>query len=254
MGDSLYSKKDISKILTKASEIQTQKELYGDKEGLTEEELIQVAAEVGIDKDSLIEALGVYDITNLNEKYNWWKAPSRIQKIATVNGDIDEKDWESVVHEIRKVTGGIGKLIKTSHSYEWEQRRQNSGYKHISLTPDNGKTKIQLVNSWGGLRFFSTFISFMAAFTIASIALDNTQLSDIALLIAAGAGAILGFPISRIILSSHYKKQKKQAEELLKSISTKIRPEKDESTIRIEEKEIYSEHSDSIHTSSKIKS
>ncbi|MBO6524569.1 MAG: hypothetical protein JJ971_12130 [Balneolaceae bacterium] len=252
MSDSLYSRKDISKILTRASEIQTRKELYGDKEGLTEEELIQVAGEVGIDKESLIEALGTYDISNLNDDYNWFKATSRIQKIANINGEVSDEDWEAIVQEIRKVTGGIGKVTKTTHSFEWEQRRQNSGYKHISLTPNDGKTKIQLVNSWSGFRFLSTFISCMVAFTIASIALDNSQLSDIALLIAAGSGALFGFPISRLILSSHYKKQKKQAEDLLQNISAKLRTER-ETAISIEETEVYESKKESTSESSQVR-
>ncbi len=251
MSDSLYSKKDISKILTKASEIQTRKELYGDKEGLTEEELIQVAGEVGIDKDSLIEALGTYDVSNLSDNYNWLQATSRIQKITNINGEVSNEDWEAIVQEIRKVTGGIGKVTKTGHSFEWEQRRQNSGYKHISLTPNNGKTKIQLVNSWGGFRFLTTFISFMVVFTIASIALDNSQFSDIALLIAAGSGALFGFPVSRLILSSHYKKQKKQVEDLLQNISAKLRPER-EKGISIEETDIYESQNESSSASPKI--
>ena len=248
MSDSLYSKKDISKILTKASEIQTRKELYGDKEGLTKEELIQVAEEVGIDQDSLAEALDTYDVTSLGDDYKWLKATSRIQKIAHTKGEVSDEDWETVVQEIRKVTGGIGKVTKTAHSFEWEQRRQNSGYKHISLTPNNGKTKIQLVNSWGGFRFFATMISCMVAFTITSIALDNSQLSDIALLVAAGSAALLGFPISRVILSSHYKKQKKQAEDLLQNISTKLRPEKGKK-ITIEEDNVYENESQTVSSS-----
>jgi hypothetical protein len=35
MSKQLFNKKEISDILKKASEIQTQKDLYGDKDGLT---------------------------------------------------------------------------------------------------------------------------------------------------------------------------------------------------------------------------
>ncbi|MEX0721732.1 MAG: hypothetical protein WD059_13750 [Balneolaceae bacterium] len=53
----VYSRSDISKILSKASEIQTRKDLYSDQQGLNKAELLHIAEEVGIDKDVLIQAL-----------------------------------------------------------------------------------------------------------------------------------------------------------------------------------------------------
>ena len=252
-GDKTYSKEDISKILNRASEIQTRRDLYGDKDGLTEEELLSVANEVGISKESLLEALDSYDLPTFNERYEWLKATSRLQSIVTTPGEITDEKWEDMVQEIRRVTGGIGKISKVGNTYEWEQRRRDIGYKHISFTPEKGRTKIQLVNSWGGLKFMSTFVSGMIAFTATAVALDNSAVSDLALLFAVGAAAVVGFPMSRLFLKSYYENQKVQVQELVNSLTKKLKssgaPE-----ITIEEEDAYSSDSESTSSSSQVHS
>ena len=70
MSDNIYSKSEISKILKTASEIQTRKDLYGNKDGLDEHELIELAKEVGIDRESLLEALDKHNQPEFNTSYS----------------------------------------------------------------------------------------------------------------------------------------------------------------------------------------
>ena len=125
MSDSkTYSKKEISKVLTKASEIQVKKDLYEDQETLSEEDLIHIAEEVGISREALQEALAKIGEPDLDEQsYSLVKGTSRIQDVSSVKGVIDKEQWEDLVLEIRKITGGIGKVKKTGNTYEWEQRK-----------------------------------------------------------------------------------------------------------------------------------
>lgn len=90
-----------------------------------------------------------------------------------------EEIWENVVQEIRRVTGGIGKVNKIGKSFEWEQRRRVAGYRHISLTPQEGNTKIQFVSNWRQLMIPSSFLSFITGATIAGIFLDGTNFPGI---------------------------------------------------------------------------
>src|SRR5690554_2551020 len=152
MADSrIHNRKEISTILAKASEIQL-KHPREDETGLTEAELIHIATEAGINKDALQQALVSFENDDAEKKFSWLKGTSKIQKTSTINSDFTEDDWMNIVQEIRRITGGIGKIDKVGASYEWEQRRRDIGYKHISLTPKNGKTKIQYVYNWSGLR------------------------------------------------------------------------------------------------------
>lgn len=236
----IYSRKEISKILTKASEIQTSKNLYDDQEGLTEEDLIHVAEEVGISKEAMIEALNSMDEPDLDEQsYSLIKGTSRIQDVSVVKGEFSEEQWEDIVLEIRKITGGIGKINKTGKTYEWEQRESEIGYKHFSFTPKNGQTKIQMVSSWGPFKMLTGFLSFFLAFVIALVAIKETSTKQMALLIAPFFG-LSGFAMSRLFLKGYYQRQKAQLAKLSTLISDKIKLfGTNSSSIEIEEREIY---------------
>lgn len=235
-----YSRKQISKILTKASEIQTAKDLYDEQEGLTEEELIHVAEEVGISKEVLLEALNNIDEPDLKEQsYSIIKGTSRIQNVSTIKGEISDEQWEDLVLEIRKITGGIGKIKKTGKTFEWEQRKSDIGYKHFSFTPKNGHTKIQMVSSWGPFKKLTGFLSFFFAFIITLIAVKEISGKQIALMIAPFVG-LGGFAMSRFFLKSYYQKQKALLSKLSTAISKKISSfEISQSSIEIEDHDIY---------------
>lgn len=234
--DHIFSKSEIGKILSKASEIQKQRDLYDDKDGLSKSELIELARETGIDQVSLLEAMQTFDEPGLDDQHNWFSGTSKIQHAINIDGEITNELWDSVIKEIRKETGGIGKSAKTGNSFEWEQRKKDIGYKHISLTPVNGRTNIQIVNSWTGIKFISTFFSMMIGFMLTAVALDGSSIADFALIIAP-IGAIIGLIPSRIFLKSYYKKQKKQVEGIIKRISRKL---KSSPSIAIEDEDVFS--------------
>lgn len=250
----LYSKKEISKILKRASEIQTQKDLYGDQEGLSESELLQLASEVGIDKDSLLEALNDHDSPVFDQEFKWLNATSRIQNINTVPGEVTDENWEELIQEIRRITGGIGKVTKVGNTYEWEQRRRELGYKHISLTPQNGNTKLQMVSGWGGMKPIVYMASFMVPLALGSIIMGAMGIpKGLSLLISAGAG-IIGTGLGRVFLKFHFEKQKRMLFDLARGITSRLKSFDGKGKISIEEKEVYSESENTSSLSSKLKS
>ncbi|MAL16097.1 MAG: hypothetical protein CL670_12050 [Balneola sp.] len=247
-----YSKKEISKILTKASEIQVKKDLYEDQETLSEEDLIHIAEEVGISKEALQEALAKIGEPDLDEQtYNLIKGTSRIQDVSSVEGEINEDQWEDLVLEIRKITGGIGKINKVGNTYEWEQRKSDFGYKHFSFTPKNGQTKIQMVSSWGPFKSLASFLSFFFGFIVALIAFKETSGKQFALMVAPFFG-LGGFAMSRFFLKSYYQKQKDQLSTLTASISKKIASFGNTSgPIEIEDEDLYQENVNSTSSQPK---
>jgi hypothetical protein len=245
-----YSRKEISKILTKASEVQTSKDLYDDQEGLTEEELIHIAEEVGISKEAIFEALNTVDEPDLDEQtYSLFKGTSKIQDVSTVKGEITDDQWEDLVLEIRKITGGIGKINKTGKTYEWEQRKSDFGYKHFSFTPKDGQTKIQMVSSWGPFKALTGFLSFFFAFIITLVAVKEISGKQLALMIAPFVG-LGGFAMSRFFLKNYFKKQKVQLTKLSHALNKKISSFRSaEHSIKIDDQDIY-QSSEEVDTNS----
>lgn len=242
-----YSKYEISKIIAKASEIQNSREIDNEMEGLSEEEIIEIAEEIGISKSAVIEAIqNLHDPDLADQTYDLIRGTSRIQHITTVNGEFNEDQWEELVLEIRKVTGGIGKINKVGKTFEWEQRKTDFGYKHFSLTPANGKTKLQMVSSWGPFKLISGFLGFFFLFIITLLIVKELTYKELALMVAPIAG-LGGFALSRFFLKSYFRKQKTLLTNLTNALQKKIRSfERVPSTdIQLEPTDLYSDSSES---------
>lgn len=218
-----YSKKEISKILNKASEIQTQKDLYGDKQGLSEEELLEVAGEVGIDRDSLLQALESLDSPMVDSSFKWFSGTSKIQDVSYIDGEVNLDNWDDIVQEIRKVNGGIGKTTQKGSSFEWEQRMSEIGYKHFSFTPKDGKTKVQFVSGWSGLKLLTMVLPTFFAFVFALIILKGIGLPKSTASLYAPIASIFGFGLGRFYLKSYFEKQKILLSSIQKSLNNLIR-------------------------------
>lgn len=218
----VFTQKEISRILNKASELQVLKDLRGDTSGLNEQELIALADEVGIDEDTLKKAILLSEYEESNDTFNWFSAQSSIQTSFIADGEISDEIWEEVVREIRRETGGIGALNKVGRSFEWEQRKKDIGYKHLSFTPAKGTTKIQYVNSWKGIKFLLNFFFGMFAFVFAAIAIDNSSIQDGMAFLFATLAAVGGLGLSRFPLKFMYEDQVKKSDRLMKNISRVI--------------------------------
>lgn len=240
-----FTKEEISKILARASKIQMRKDLYGDEQGLTEEELVHIAEEVGIDSDSLFEAIQSSDVPELDSDFNWITASSKIQDVHIVNGEINQETWEDVVQEIRRVTGGIGKINKVGKSFEWQQPIMEIGYRHISLTPQNGKTKIQFVSNWRGLKISLSFFPFLAGAVITGTFLDGTSLPDLVAILIMLTGGLGALGVGRFYLRHYFEKQKSVFRDIIGSAAKVLNPEKTPE-ITIEERDIIGKESSSI--------
>lgn len=235
--EKIYGKEEIRKILAKASEIQTRKELYGDDIGLNEKELVQLAHEIGVDTDSLTEALRTYQDPSFNDKFSWLRPNTRIQHVENLPIKISENNWDDVIQEIRKETGGIGKTTYTGRSIEWEQRRNDIGYKHISFTPNDTGTNVQMVSSWSGLKIITYMFSAMFPFVISLILFKGIG-KDTAIMIGTTAAILAQIP-ARIYLKNYFEKQKTQFRSIIDRISRRVNSIKSTATsglISIDEK------------------
>lgn len=238
MSGHLFSKKEISEILKKASEIQTQKDLYGDKEGLTENELIALANEVGIEKDSLLEAIQQNDVPEFENKFDWVKGTVTVQDVRLVDGEVNKENWDRIIREIRRTTGGIGETNIQGNTFEWMQRFKDIGTRHISLTTEHGKTKVQYVFKWTGLKFISGFFSFMAVFAIVFLSLEDYGIADrLVALISLGAGG-LGSYLNRLYLKPQFERKKKTMHRVMEGIQKELM-KSSSPAISIEESDVY---------------
>lgn len=217
-----FTSDEISKIISKASSIQAQKKLISNTHGLDETELLAVAREAGIDKDSLLEALDSYNEPDLETSFNWVKGNSKIQHLTYIDGDVDETNWEELTHEIRKVTGGLGDMTKIGNSYEWKQVVNEIGHRHISFTSQNGKTRVQGISTWPGFKLIVNLFSGMIPFMITAIFALDAELNGLIIVLLATLAAVGGISLGRIALKSYFENQKKSLINIINSVSKKL--------------------------------
>jgi len=169
----VFSEKEISVILKKATEIQKAK--GGEyKRGLTQAELEAVAVEAGIDPGSVAAAVARMQMNKpeLAENKNIFGGPLFLEQEFFVDEEVTEESWERIVNVIRKTFKKPARINEWGQSKEWTY----SGVferTSITVTPRNGRTKIHL--SWRDpLRYciyFNLVFSFLA-FDIAAGAMS----------------------------------------------------------------------------------
>lgn len=241
----IYNKEQFSKIIAKASEIQTAQEMNDEEQGLSESEIIEIAEEIGISKESVLQAFqNLQDPKLTDQTYSLWKGTSKIQHVDIVNGGFTEEQWEELVLEIRKITGGIGKIRKTGNTYEWEQRKTDFGYKHFSLTPSKDKTKIQMVSSWGPFKLITGFLGFFFVFILTLLVVKTLTYKELALMVAPIAG-LGGFAMSRFYLKYYFRKQQTMLKNLSDTLQKKILSfgKGSSSAIQVESEDLYKQDS-----------
>ena len=254
MSNQTFNRSEIQDILRKASEIQTQKELYADKDGLTREELIELAKEVGIDKDSLLQAIQQKDIPDFDNIFNWLKGTSGIQDIQLMEGEVTDENWDNIIRKVRSSVSGVGEASKQGNSFEWIQRFKEIGFRHISFIPENGRTKVQYVYKWTGLKFITGFFSFRFVFAIAVLALENSALPKaISILISIAVGGAGSF-LNRFYLKPYFERKRKTMLRVMDEIRTELK-KLSEPGITIQDPEVYqSDETDSTNPRERISS
>lgn len=227
-----YSREQISRLLNKASHIQARLDRMGNAEGLSEKELFELGSEVGLSKQAILEAINeLSDEQQIEKKFKWIKGSSQLQFDQVIFGDLGKADREKVIAEIRAVTGGIGKVGAPSPGQlEWEQRRSEVGYKHITLsTEENGRIRLRYNYNWGGLKLALSVVGPTIAMALLTIVGKGAGLNEYKGLFALG-GIIAGFVAGRFYLKSYFEEQKSKFKELKSSLSQLFQKEKGQSS------------------------
>lgn len=218
-----YTRSEVNRILRKASEIAAEGDGEEGGDGLTEAELMQVAGEAGIDREVMHRALREYNLPGREGRFDWLRGTTSLQKKAVLEGELTDEGWEELVRDIREITGGIGKVHTGGRVYEWEQRKRNTGYIHLSATPGEGRTVLQFVSNWNSHRMSVSVISFIVFFALGSMAIQAAPLADFLQLLAAGVAGLAGVGVGRFFLRSFYESQKERMQEIFKAVARRLR-------------------------------
>ncbi len=218
----LYSKKELSKILALASEIQNQKDITKGEEGLSEEELLGIAREVGIDQETLLMAINRFKSHQHKSPFSWIKGTTSLQSGTTFEGELTEEQWEELLEELIQITGEMGESSSSRNKFELKQTMGEIGSRYISFSSKNGKTKFSYLSNWTAINLLSSVFSFVIGFAIALIALKESGLAKGLYMALSPFGGFLAVGLSRFFLKRFFNKEQDKLQKIIEAASSAL--------------------------------
>lgn len=153
MADSsrLYGDKEIRAILKRAAERQhLDPDQPTGREGLTLEELQQVAAEAGIDPvhvEAAVAEMQRGDNTG-QRGFHIWGGPIWVEQERIVPGEVTDAHWEAIVAEARHAFNKPGHVVLAGCTRTWHYEKPNAKTHRVTVVPGEGKTRVRVYNEY----------------------------------------------------------------------------------------------------------
>jgi hypothetical protein len=215
-----FTHQQIREILSKASEIQrSKKESESGEQGITSEELSEIAAEVGISEEVLNKAISSVE-NRSNERFNWLTGSGELQSSIIIDREITDLKLDQLFPELNAFTGQKGTIDQMGESYDWEQVENGlESVRRVTVVPNDKKTKITQHVNWDEFRGSGLFLSaFLGALGLALI-LKAFGIPKTTYLLLSSIGAIGGYFGFMGGLKYYFNKQKKKFESIMHLIT-----------------------------------
>lgn len=144
-GSRAYSPEEISAVFRRASEIQADSESAG-LDGLSEEELADIATETGIAPRHMRTALAELDRSEANPAPLFLGGPTTIDEYRIVDGVLDDDAWSTVVSELRLLFGDEGDERRHGQTREWAISEWGFERVRVTVSSVQGRTRVRLVH------------------------------------------------------------------------------------------------------------
>jgi hypothetical protein len=186
-----YSEREIGAILKRATELQDDRERATGltPEGLTLDEIEQIAHEVGVDADLVRRAATEMAHTGTPEK-RWYflGGPIKTKEHALVPTHPTDEDLDEMVVAIRQHLGQKGSFEKLNGVLTWTAQEHGS-QDEVSIVPEGEQTRIQGRQFFFGIAMLFFFLPLFLTLVIGSAYLAEEvglpMLLEMALLIGA---------------------------------------------------------------------
>lgn len=211
-----YSQKEISEILTKASEIQLKKDHQEiQKKGLSKEELLEIANEAGISQASLELAIRNYE-NRTHSNFNWLTGNSELKASMEIDSEVTKLQLDQLFPELNAFTGQKGEVEIIGNSYDWEQIENSfETIRRVTIFPKGGKTKVTQYVNWNDLKFLGLPLSTIMGAVLLMIILKAAGLPKTSYLFLSIFGGVFGYFGFMAGLKYFFKSQKQKFESIM---------------------------------------
>ena len=142
----LYSEKEIGAILKRTAELSKNTDIQN-ADGLSLEELKQLASEAGLNPDLVVRAASELSPgSSMVEKQTFYGGPLSHATETELNVEIDQDTWESMLPIIRAHFKDPGIVQTRPGAFEWTGSGgwESSGKAHVSLQKTNGGSRLHI--------------------------------------------------------------------------------------------------------------
>lgn len=143
----LYNRKEVGEILKKAADSSLSDE-SDSLNGLSLDELKQIASETGIDPEQITRAAAELEITGGRNETTFWGGPFIFNSQVLAEGEITDQQWEEMLISIQKFFQSKGEVSERKSVSEWSSPWGTTNAAQVTALKDNGKTKISV--NWTG--------------------------------------------------------------------------------------------------------
>jgi len=138
-----YSEKQVTRVLRRAAEIQSAGRTDS-ADGLSEDEILRVGAEVGLDAGAVQKALAEVGVNDDDAQTRWLGAPEQYELERVVEGELDAHAWREIVAELNATFKQANPGTFQEGQGAWEHRHE-LGYVRVLAVAQRGVTRIRLV-------------------------------------------------------------------------------------------------------------
>jgi len=247
MSDRIFSEEEVQKLIKKAAELEAERSVSGQesgKNGLTIDELKDVASEAGLDPQLIEQAASEMDVTSPDFKERVRVNRDEIASEIWLDSRPDRETMDVLVTELNHLYGttddlnwwdnlwgthqGKAKVTRTSSTTEWNYKTEAGMYSTRVLMQQRGDrfriraSKRQMF----GMKFDSA-LTFLILFILIAVFLTATGgISSSAILgiewpgIVAGIVlSLLGYPVLRYFTKKTLEKNKAEVKNTVRQLS-----------------------------------
>ena len=211
-----------------------------DHEGMSLDELVNVASDAGIEPDLIRSAA---------EKLDTLEAPSPrfdivgcrpyTELVRVVDGEVTPENWDEIVAELRSAfsgpTGEASQLGKTS---EWHAGSLFTAL-HVSATPEGGRTNMKVSLTSRDVPVFAYGLTFVFAGLVLFLKVAPELSSGLGIsmgfALPATLGAMLGtLGLVRVAVGSWYRNKTRQMKDALDRVQEVVGRERGPSSVAVQ--------------------
>lgn len=208
----VYSEQEVTKIIARASEISEAEDTLAFSPGVTEDELIRLAKEVGISGAALEKSLAEHN------DFTEQRGGSAFVEVfeGVVEGEVDESDLDLVLEGLRTLNVSADRYIRIGRSIEFRLWTGISQAK-VTLQARNGRTRISVRSD----SEYPLAMSLVPSFALAGLggAILASQGAGVVAAIVATSVLAIGWNVFRRIAGAGHRRARKLLDRLKENVS-----------------------------------